>query len=82
MLSRKHYDRDMKNSVRVVKRYRAEEIESCHCCGRKITKVEVLETGDKVGSECSALLEFPVYRIGRTLTKKQTAFFKQVGVAA
>lgn len=68
--------------MRVVKRYKAEETEACHCCGRRIVHVEVLECGEKVGSECSALIEFPVYRIGRKLSKRQASFFAAIGVNA
>lgn len=71
----------MANSLRVVKRYKAEEAETCYCCGRSITKVEVLETGDKVGSECAGVIEYPVYRIGRKLTAKQLAFFDRYGLS-
>lgn len=34
----------------------------CDCCGRKITNVAVMANGDRVGTECSTLIERPDLR--------------------
>lgn len=54
----------------------------CMCCLRDIFKVSELANGDIVGPGCDGLIAYPVYRIGRTLNRKQAAYVKSRGLLA
>jgi ribosomal protein L37AE/L43A len=53
---------------------------TCMCCQRSIFRVSELVNGDLVGSECDGLIAYPVYRIGRTLNRKQAAYATSRGL--
>lgn len=52
----------------------------CMCCQKDIFHVSELINGDIVGPGCDGLIACPVYRIGRTLNRKQAAYASSRGL--
>lgn len=53
----------------------------CACCGRKIYKINVLTTGEIIGSECACIIpNSSLMRMGRFLNKRQQEFARRNGL--